>query len=68
LASQPIPPLVDTGSVEPEQQLTREEAWNHMFSLYGSAREMFAEVGGSEAWIRFLRDEEDEDQTEISQA
>jgi hypothetical protein len=39
-----------------------------MFSLYGSAREMFAEVGGSEAWIRFLRDEEDEDQTEISQA
>ena len=42
-----------------ERPLTRAEAWDLIFSLRGSAKEMFAEVGGGEAWIRFLRDKGD---------
>lgn len=38
-----------------ERRLTREEGWDLIVSLFGTAKEMYAEVGGSEA---FLRDEQ----------
>jgi hypothetical protein len=53
MASQPaiseIPP--EFFSAEDERQLTREEGWALITSLFGSAKEMYAEVGGAEAWI-----------------
>ncbi|HZL26684.1 MAG TPA: hypothetical protein VFC39_09150 [Acidobacteriaceae bacterium] len=58
MASQPT--IHDTRgdqTIGNERPLTRDEAWDLIFSLRGSAKEMFAEVGGGEAWIRFLRDE-----------
>ena len=53
MASQPT--LQDTRGDQTtgdERPLTRDEAWDLIFSLRGSAKEMFAEVGGGEAWIR----------------
>jgi hypothetical protein len=60
MATHPMPsaPLLD--SAELERPLTRDEWWDLVFSLEGSAKEMLAKVGGGEAWMRRLRDEESE--------
>jgi hypothetical protein len=34
---------------------------DYVLSLGGGAKEMFAEAGGSDAWIRFLREEKSEE-------
>jgi hypothetical protein len=58
MASQPtIQDTVRNQTTGEERPLTRDETWDLILSLGGSAKEMFAEVGGGEAWIRFLRDE-----------
>lgn len=65
MASQPtIQDTRDDQTTGDERSLTRDETWDLIFSLYGSARESLAEVGGSEAWIRFLRDEASDSSTE----
>ena len=43
-----------------QDQMGDEEGWELLFSLYGSAREALAEVGGADEWIRVLRDERSE--------
>ena len=43
-----------------QEQMSPEEGWELLFSLYGSAREALAEVGGADEWIRVLRDERSE--------
>ena len=53
----PVPPFDETT----EPRLSREEGWDLIFSLLGSAREMYAEVGGAEAFIRAERATWDED-------
>lgn len=35
--------------------LTAEEGWDLIVSLFGSAKDLYAEVGGGEAWIRSER-------------
>jgi hypothetical protein len=55
MATNPIPSLPTPDPSQPERPLTRDETWELIFSLYGSAREMYAEVGGAEAWIKAER-------------
>jgi hypothetical protein len=57
MATNPNSPAIPESEDRP---LTADEGWDLILSLYGSAREALAEVGGGEAWIRFLRDEEPE--------
>ncbi len=57
MASNPIPTAPHS---PPERPLTRDEWWDYILSLSGSAKEMFAGVGGGDAWIRFLREESPE--------
>jgi len=38
-----------------DKPLTCEEGWDLIFSLFGSAKEAYAKVGGSEAWMRSER-------------
>jgi hypothetical protein len=52
MSSQPVPPA---SAALPDQPLTREEGWDLIFSLFGSAKESYAQVGGSEAWMRSER-------------
>ena len=35
--------------------LTVDEGWDLIFSLFGSAKDLYAKVGGAEAWIRSER-------------
>jgi hypothetical protein len=35
--------------------LTVDEGWDLIFSLFGSAKELYAKAGGAEAWIRSER-------------
>ena len=52
MASQPNP-LPSTPALDETAQprLTREEGWALIFSLFGTAKEAYAEVGGAEAFI-----------------
>jgi hypothetical protein len=56
MATNPNPPAAIPKSED--RTLTRDEWWDLVLGMAGSAKEMFAEVGGSDAWIRVLRDEE----------
>ena len=38
-----------------EKPLTQNEGWDLIFSLFGSAKEAYTEVRGSEAWMRSER-------------
>jgi hypothetical protein len=64
VATNPIPAIHTTEYSPLESPLTHQETRDLIFSLYGSAKEMLAEVGGSDAWIRFLRDEEESQEPE----
>ena len=48
----PALPAVTDDDLENEPRLTREEGWKLIFSLFGSAKEMYASVGGSDAFMR----------------
>ena len=61
MATSPSSPAPLIGSPEQERPLTRDEWWNLLFSLEGSAKPMLAQVGGGEAWMRSLRNEEPEE-------
>ena len=52
MASNPIP-----GPQQglPAKRMTEDEWWEFVFSLYGSAKEEFAAVGGTEAWLDYVR-------------
>ncbi len=53
MASHSIPTIAPDAPPLPssEQPLTREQGWDLIVSLFGSAKEAYAEVGGAEAWI-----------------
>ncbi len=52
MASHMIPPA----AIEiPEKPLSREEGWDLIFGLFGTAKEAYAAVGGSDAWMRSER-------------
>jgi hypothetical protein len=55
MATHSIPPAHTPGSLDPVRPLSRDEWWDLAFSLVGSARELYAEVGGAEAWIKAER-------------
>jgi hypothetical protein len=43
-------------AVPPEtRQLTADEGWDLIFSLFGSAKDLYAEYGGGEAWLKAER-------------
>ena len=53
----------DLNVEENEPRLSREEGWQLIFSMFGTAKEMYAEVGGSDAFMREERAAwDDEDQ------
>ena len=57
MASQPTP-LKQTASedeADREPPLSAEEGWKLIYSLFGSARELYAEYGGGEAFLRAER-------------
>ena len=54
------PPTAETA----EPRLTREEGWDLIFSLFGTAGDMYAKVGGAEAFIRAERAAWGEDEAE----
>lgn len=37
------------------RQLTAEEGWDLIFSLFGTAKDLYAEYGGGEAWLKAER-------------
>ena len=39
----------------PERPLTADEGWDLIFSLFGSAKDLYAEYGGGEAWLKSER-------------
>lgn len=47
-----------------EPRLSREEGWDLIISLFGTAKEMYAEVGGAEAFMRAERASWGEDEIE----
>ncbi len=54
MASHPVIPA--TGELDPhEKPLSYEEGWDLIFSLFGTAKEMYAPYGGGEAWLRSER-------------
>ena len=53
-----------TASEEGNRRLSYDEGWDLIFSMFGSAREMYAEVGGAEAFMRAERAAWDEDDDE----
>ena len=56
MATHSVPPARETPDQDPpEKKLTADEGWDLIFSLFGSANQMYAEVGGSEAWMRSER-------------
>lgn len=57
MASHPIHPITDNMPVSDvsEKHLTYDEAWDQILSLFGTAKEAYAEVGGAEAWIHAER-------------
>ena len=67
MASQPNPlqPLLPyEDEIDREPPLSAEEGWDLLFSLFGSAKELYAKYGGGEAFLRAERaswgeDEED---------
>ncbi len=65
MASQPNPlssmPSLDETS---ERRLSYDEGWDLIFSLLGTAKEMYAEVGGADAFIRAERAAWDENDDE----
>ncbi len=58
--SSSLPTAVDD-DVENEPKLSYEEGWDLIFSLFGSAKEMYASVGGSDAFLREERAAWEED-------
>lgn len=50
MATNPIPAVAS----EP-RPLTKDEGWDLIFSLFGSAKDLYAQVGGAEAWIQSER-------------
>ena len=50
MATNPIRTEVPKG-----RPLTADEGWNLILSLFDSAKDLYAEVGGGEAWIRSER-------------
>jgi hypothetical protein len=65
MATQPIipelPPHLDLDEGAP--RLSREEGWKLIRSMFGTAKEMYAEVGGSDAFMHQERaawDDKDE--------
>lgn len=54
MASPSIPAPLPCPALD-EQPLTREQGWDLIFSLFGTAKQAYAGVGGSEAWIRSER-------------
>ena len=57
MASQPTPvnPLPSEEELDGESPLSAEEGWKLIYSLFGSARELYAEYGGGEAFLRAER-------------
>jgi hypothetical protein len=41
---------------EPEKRLTKDEGWNLIFSLFGTAKDLYAPYGGGDSWLRAERD------------
>jgi len=58
MASHPILPGLSAaeGAGETERRLSSEQGWNLIFSLFGSAKDIYAEFGGGEAWIQAERE------------
>ena len=50
----PTPPLDDLGETA-EPRLSYDQGWELIFSLFGTAKEAYAEYGGAEAFIRAER-------------
>jgi hypothetical protein len=56
MSTQPNPLLANTPAPsEDEPRLSYDEGWDLIFSLFGTAKEVYAEVGGSDAFMRAER-------------
>ena len=65
MATQPnsLDTPIDQGQ-EVEKRLSYDEGWDLIESLFGSAKEMYASVGGSDAFMRAERASWGEDEPE----
>ena len=62
MASQPNPLPADVGDKDQDEKaLTYDQWWDVVEGLFGSAKEAYAEVGGSDAFMRAEREAWDED-------
>jgi hypothetical protein len=52
MASQPVSPVAP--ELE-ESLLSRNDGWDLIFSLFGTAKDLYAPYGGGEAWLRSER-------------
>ena len=65
MATQPNPVAVPADNAEEvEKRLSYDEGWDLIESLFGSAKEMYASVGGSDAFMRAERAAWGEDEPE----